>query len=131
MFEHRHEEILPLHQFVRRMCKCVGIALVLVAFALGLGVCGYHFLAGLPWVDAVLNASMILTGMGPVDVLHSDAAKIFASAYAIFSGLVFISLMALVLTPVAHRVLHKFHLAEEDLGEDDRPDRVQAKRSKN
>ena len=121
MFEHRHQDILPLRLFVRRMFKCVVIALVLVAFALGLGVCGYHYLAGLSWVDAVLNASMILTGMGPVDVLHSDTAKIFASGYAIFSGLVFISLMALVLTPVAHRVLHKFHLAEEDMGGDDRP----------
>jgi hypothetical protein len=69
--------------------------------------------------------------MGPVDVLLSNAAKIFASGYAIFSGLVFISLMALLLTPVAHRVLHKFHLAEEDLGEDDPRDRVRAKRSKN
>jgi hypothetical protein len=115
MFEHRHEEILPLRLFVRRMFKCAIIALGLVAFALGLGICGYHFLAGLPWVDALLNASMILTGMGPVDVLRSDAAKIFASGYAIFSGLVFISLMALLLTPVAHRVLHRFHLAEEDI----------------
>lgn len=120
MFEHSHEDILPLRLFVRRMFKCGFIAFALVAFALGLGIGGYHFLAGLPWVDALLNASMILTGMGPVDVLRSDAAKMFASGYAIFSGLVFISLMALLLTPVAHRVLHKFHLAEEDMDGDDR-----------
>ena len=124
MFERRHEKILPLRLFVRRMFKCGFISFVLVAFALGMGVSGYHYLARLSWVDALLNASMILTGMGPVDVLPSNAAKIFASAYAVFSGLVFISLMALLLAPVAHRVLHKFHLAEEDLGEDDRPDRA-------
>ena len=102
------------------MLVCLVIAIVLMATSLGIGACGYHFLAGLPWVDSVLNASMILTGMGPVDVLHSDAAKIFASAYALFSGVVFISLMALLLMPVAHRVLHKFHLAEEDLDGEDR-----------
>lgn len=116
MFEGHHEQILPLRLFLRRMAVCILIATALITIALGIGVCGYHFLARLPWVDALLNASMILTGMGPVDVLHSNAAKIFASAYAIFSGLVFISLMALLLSPVAHRVLHKFHLAEEDMG---------------
>ena len=120
MLERRHEEILPLHLFVRRMFKCGLIALVLVACALGLGVCGYHFFADLPWLDALLNASMILTGMGPVDVLHSNSAKIFASGYALFSGLVFISLMALLIGPVAHRVLHKFHIAEEDIDQKDR-----------
>jgi hypothetical protein len=120
MFERRHDEVLPLRLFVLRLLKCGSIAMILVFVALSLGVCGYHFLAGLPWVDALLNASMILTGMGPVDVLHSDAAKVFASAYALFSGLVFISMMALLLTPVAHRALHKFHLAEEDI-EDDHP----------
>lgn len=117
MFESRHEAILPLRLFFRRMLKCVTIAVALVLVALGGGTCGYHYLGKLPWVDALMNASMILTGMGPVDTLPSNAAKLFASAYAIFSGLVFISLVALLLTPVAHRVLHKFHLAEEDLEE--------------
>lgn len=89
-----------------------------MAGALGIGVVGYHFIAGLPWIDALLNASMILTGMGPVNVLPSNAAKVFASLYALFSGVVFISLMGLLLSPIAHRVLHKFHVSDEDLNEE-------------
>ena len=118
MFERRHEEILPLGQFVRRMAACLAIALTLIAVALGIGVLGYHVFAGLPWIDALLNASMILTGMGPVDPLRSDGAKLFASAYALFSGLIFISLVGLLLLPIVHRVLHKFHLSDEDLNDE-------------
>ena len=84
----------------------------LIAGSLGLGVVGYHFLAGLGWVDSVLNASMILTGMGPVDPMRTTASKLFASAYALFSGLVFISASGILLSPVFHRVLHHFHLEE-------------------
>lgn len=115
MFESRYEPVLPRRVFYRRLLFCLALALAIIAFALGLGVLGYHFLAGLGWVDALLNAAMILTGMGPVDVLRSDGAKVFASLYALFSGVVFISLMGLLLSPIAHRVLHKFHLSDEDL----------------
>ena len=80
-----------------------------------MGVVGYRILGGLPWVDALLNASMILGGMGPVDALHTDAAKIFASLYALFSGIVFIGVMGIVLAPFVHRSLHKFHLDEKDV----------------
>ncbi len=118
MFESRHEPILPTRIFIRRLLGCVGVAFIIIFVALGIGTCGYHFIAHLPWIDALLNASMILTGMGPVDVLRSDAAKIFASCYALFSGVVFISLMGLLLSPIAHRVLHKFHVADEDLNDD-------------
>ncbi|HEY0456257.1 MAG TPA: hypothetical protein VGE41_07755, partial [Verrucomicrobiae bacterium] len=69
-----------------------------------------HFIAGLDWVDAVLNAAMILTGMGPVNPLQTNAAKFFASFYALFSGIVFITSAGILLAPAAHRVLHKFHL---------------------
>jgi hypothetical protein len=100
------------------MLACLALALAIVTTALSIGVAGYHFIAGLPWIDALMNASMILTGMGPVDVLQSKAAKIFASLYALFSGVVFISLMGLLLSPIAHRVLHKFHLSDEDLGDE-------------
>ena len=92
-----------------------GIAMALIAAALGLGVCGYHWLADLPWIDSLLNASMILAGMGPVDVLPTTTAKLFASAYAIFSGLMFISVMGVVLSPVFHRVIHKFHLDRDKI----------------
>lgn len=115
MFESRHEPILPRRIFIRRLFICLALALVIIAAALSIGVAGYHFIADLPWIDALLNASMILTGMGPVDVLPSKAAKVFASFYALFSGVVFISLMGLLLSPIAHRVLHKFHLSDEDL----------------
>lgn len=87
----------------------------LIAVSLGLGVLGYHFIAGFNLVDAILNAAMILTGMGPVGTLTTDAAKLFASAYALFSGLVFITATGILLTPIFHRVLHKFHLEEKDL----------------
>ena len=76
-----------------------------IALALSIGVLGYHHLAGFTWVDSILNASMILGGMGPVGELQNDGAKLFASAYAIFSGLVFISVMGIVLAPAAHRLL--------------------------
>jgi hypothetical protein len=88
----------------------------LVGCALSIGVVGYHWIAGLPWIDALLNASMILGGMGPVDALHSDGAKLFASAYALFSGVVFISAIGVFVAPAVHRFLHKFHLEERGQG---------------
>lgn len=115
MFEHRKEPLLPLPVFLRRMAACFGIAGGMVTFGVGIGVLGYRFLAHFTWVDAFLNACMILAGMGPVGELPDDAAKIFASFYALFSGLVFISVMAVLVSPVVHRMLHHFHLAEEDL----------------
>jgi hypothetical protein len=86
------------------------LALALVAIALAIGVLGYHLFGHLGWIDSILNASMILGGMGPVDPLHSDAAKIFASCYALFSGLAFIGIASLLVAPFAHRLLHRFHI---------------------
>lgn len=86
----------------------------LMAVALSLGIVGYHFIAGFNWVDSLLEASMILGGMGPVRELHPDSAKVFASIYALFSGVIFIALMGIILAPVVHRVLHKFHVDEDD-----------------
>lgn len=88
------------------------VALVVIGLALGVGVAGYHWLAGLGWIDSLLNASMILGGMGPVDPLKSDTAKIFASLYALFSGLAFIGIAGLMLAPFAHRLLHRVHLEQ-------------------
>ena len=82
---------------------------------------GYHFLAQQSWVDSLLNASMILGGMGPVGELHSDTAKIFASVYALFSGIMFIGVMAIILAPFVHRALHLFHLDEKDIDDDSDP----------
>ena len=92
--------------------------------SLALGVLGYHLLAGLSWIDALVNASMILTGMGPVDPMHTAAAKIFASIYAIFSGVAFLTSVGVLLAPAAHRILHRFHLD----GDDDDAPRAQGRR---
>ena len=100
--------------FVKRVIASLAIALALIAFALGIGISGYHLLGGFGWIDSLLEASMILGGMGPVNTLTGDAVKIFASLYALFSGLMFIAVMGVVLSPVAHRILHKFHVDEED-----------------
>jgi hypothetical protein len=78
--------------------------------ALFIGIAGYHWIDKLSWVDSLLEASMILGGMGPINPLHNDAAKIFASAYALFSGLILIGVMGIILTPITHRLLHKFHV---------------------
>jgi hypothetical protein len=108
-FESKEQEIIPRHRFYRRLTGSLGIGLSMLAVALSMGVLGYRFFAHLSWVDALLNASMILAGMGPVNELDNNAAKVFASLYAIFSGIVFISVMAIILSPAVHRLLHKFH----------------------
>ena len=115
MFESKHHRLASKSQFYRRALACFAMALGLIAIALAIGVIGYHVLAEQSWVDSLLNASMILGGMGPVGELHSDAAKIFASIYALFSGIMFIGIMAIVLAPFVHRALHLFHLDEKDL----------------
>ena len=115
MFEKKHEKVIPVSVFVKRLAVSIAIAGVLILIALFIGVAGYHWIAGLGWVDALLDASMILGGMGPVNPLPTTAAKLVASGYALFSGLVFIAVMGIVLSPVAHRMLHKFHIDEKDL----------------
>jgi hypothetical protein len=114
-FEQRNEKLAPLPVFIRRMLESLAMAVLLIGFCLFLGIAGYHWLAELDWIDSLLEASMILGGMGPVKELHTSGAKIFASFYALFSGVVFIGIMGLVLAPVAHRMLHSFHLDEKDL----------------
>jgi hypothetical protein len=115
MFERKHEKLAPVSVFVRRMAASAVMAGALIAVALFIGVAGYHWIAGFDWVDSLLEASMILGGMGPVNPLATAGAKIFASGYALFSGLAFIAVMGIVLAPAVHRMLHKFHIDEEDL----------------
>ena len=114
MFESRRQKLLSRAKFLRRVVKSLVVAGVILALALAVGTLGYHYLGDLPWIDAVLNASMILTGMGPVDPMRTNSAKFFAAAYALFSGLVFITTMAIALAPMFHRILHKFHVDEKD-----------------
>ncbi|MEY2601986.1 MAG: hypothetical protein QOJ36_1305 [Verrucomicrobiota bacterium] len=110
MYEGRSHPLLSRAKFARRVARHLLLALFLIGVALGLGVVGYHSIGELSWIDSLLNASMILGGMGPVDPLHSDAAKLFASFYALFSGLAFIGIASLMIAPFAHRLLHRFHV---------------------
>jgi hypothetical protein len=114
MFEQKHQKIASVSVFIKRMATYIGVVILLISGALFIGIAGYHWLAGLHWVDSLLNASMILGGMGPVDLLTNTTAKVFASAYALFSGLVFIAVMGIVLVPIIHRVLHTFHMEDKD-----------------
>ena len=115
MFDQKHLKLAPRSVFVRRIIKSLGLASGLIAVALFIGIAGYHWIAGFEWVDSLLEASMILGGMGPVNPLRSQGAKIFASFYALFSGLIFIAVMGIVVAPILHRTLHKIHIDEQDL----------------
>lgn len=115
LFESRHEQLAPVNVYVQRIIASLAIGLGLILVALLIGIFGYHLLAGFGWIDSLLEASMILGGMGPVNQLPNDAAKVFASIYALFSGLILIALMGIILSPVAHRVMHKFHVDEKDV----------------
>jgi hypothetical protein len=114
-FERRHEKLAPLSVFVWRLVKSIGVGSAMIGAALLIGVAGYHWFAKFDWIDSILEASMILGGMGPVngDKLFTNTAKLFASAYALFSGLIFIGVMGVVLSPIMHRLMHKFHLDKE------------------
>ena len=91
------------------MVRHGGYACALVAASIAIGMLGYHFFDHLPWVDAFVDTSMLLGGMGPVNPLRDDGAKIFAGIFALYAGLVFVALAAIMLAPVLHRVLHAFH----------------------
>ena len=121
MYETKDEPLLPRPQFLARMVGSFGLTIPIVAFSLLIGGTGYHYLGRLPWIDAFLNASMILTGMGPVDPMRTTPGKLFAMSYALFSGIAFLSMMAILLAPVTHRFLHKFHLAGDDDDPADEP----------
>ncbi|HVT02215.1 MAG TPA: hypothetical protein VHL58_02440 [Thermoanaerobaculia bacterium] len=116
MYESRKEHLLTRLQFARRVVLHLAVAVSAISIALLAGVVGYHYFARLPWIDSLLNASEILGGMGPVDVLKTDGAKLFASFYALFSGLVFIGVLGVLTAPFVHRVMHKLHIDEEDEG---------------
>jgi hypothetical protein len=113
MFEHRKQPLLPRRSFYARLARSAGIALGIVGLSLGLGMAGYHFLERLSWLDAFVNASMILSGMGPVASLQTPGGKLFAGCYALFSGLAFLSALGVIFTPLFHRFIHKFHLESE------------------
>lgn len=113
MYEHRRVQPLSKRAFGRRLLAHLLVAIGIVAVSLGIGVAGYHYIVGLEWLDALMNASMILGGMGPVDPVVSSPGKVFASLYALFSGLAFIGIAGLLFAPFFHRILHRFHWEQD------------------
>lgn len=113
MFEHRSKPVITFDLFIKRMFRYAFFSFLLLSVSLGIGVIGYHYTNDLNWLDSLLNASMILTGMGPVDPMKNDTAKWFASLYSIFSGVVFLSTIAVFLSPLLHRLLHRLHVGDD------------------
>ena len=114
MFEHRSEPLLSRKAYLARLLRSAGVAAALIGGSLLIGVVGYHWLGRLAWIDSVLNASMILGGMGPVDRIESISGKLFASAYAIYSGVMLLASVGLLLSPGLHRLLHRFHVDTDE-----------------
>lgn len=108
-YEHYSDPVLPRAKWLRRICNSAWLAFIIVSIALVGGVCGYHLIAGLGWVDSILEASMILGGMGAIAPMTTDAAKLFASFYALLSGLIIVSTTGIILAPFLHRLMHHFH----------------------
>jgi hypothetical protein len=128
MFERRHQPLMPRRRFIGRLARSFAMVALIAAVSLLIGTVGYHLSADLPWIDAFLNASMILTGMGPVDRMETHSAKLFAAIYALYGGIAFLSMSAVILAPIAHRLIHRFHL-EDETESDDEPPHAPRKRS--
>jgi hypothetical protein len=114
MLEHHKEKLISKKEFISRQIKYIGFSMIILVCSLGVGTAGYHIFGQLPWVDSFLNASMILTGMGPVDHLDTNSAKLFAAFYALFSGVAFLTFVGVLFAPIYHRFLHGFHLNIDD-----------------
>ena len=113
MYEHRKQPLASRSTFYQRILKNIIIALIIMAVCLVIGIAGYHYLGEVPWIDSIHNASMILGGMGPVVEIKSDTGKIFSSAYALFSGVIFITNVGVILAPALHRIFHRLHLEDK------------------
>lgn len=115
MFEHHREPLASRATFTQRVIRFGSLSIGMILFSLGIGIVGYHYIVGLDWIDSLLNASMLLGGMGPIVTdLKTTAAKLFASFYALFSGMVFLVAIGVLSTPILHRFLHRFHLELDD-----------------
>ena len=113
-FEHHTQPLATQAEFARRMLRFGLVTAGIILFSLGIGILGYHYFESLSWIDSLLNASMILGGMGPVNNLQTNAGKIFASFYALYSGIILLASVGILITPVFHRFLHRFHLELDD-----------------
>lgn len=119
MFEHRHEPLLSRSEFYRRVVLYGAFAGGIIGVSLLIGVLGYHFIEGMAWIDSLLNASMLLGGMGPVGEMHTNGGKLFASFYALYSGMVLLVAVGVLISPIFHRMLHRFHLETPEEEDDD------------
>jgi len=113
MYEHHKQPLASRKVFAQRLTRNGVMGLLLLGFSLAVGMLGYHFLEHLSWIDSLLNASMILGGMGPVNPMKTDVGKIFASFYAIYSGVILLASVCILIAPIFHRFMHRFHLADE------------------
>ena len=113
MFEPKHDPLAPQHVFLKRLLRNLIVGLMIIALSLSLGMIGYRHYENMPWIDAYVNAAMILSGMGPVSTLNTDAGKLFAGSYALFSGIIFLIIIAIIFAPLFHRFFHAFHLSEQ------------------
>jgi hypothetical protein len=116
IYERRHHPLAPLPVFRRRLLRSTMLAGGILCGSLAIGIVGYHWLGGLAWLDALVNASMILGGMGPVDPITRPAGKWFASAYALYSGVALLGSVGIIAAPAVHRLLHAFHIEESREG---------------
>jgi len=113
MYEHRKQPLASKATFYQRILKNIIIALIIMAVSLVIGIAGYHYWGEASWIDSIHNASMILGGMGPVVEIKSDTGKIFSSAYALFSGVIFITNVGVILAPALHRIFHRLHVGDD------------------
>jgi hypothetical protein len=113
MFEHKSEKMLPRRKFLLRVIKYALFSTSLVIVSLLIGLLGYSQTEGMSWIDSFLNAAMLMGGMGPVQVLHTEAGKLFAGVYALYCGMILLIAVGIALTPVVHRFYHHFHLESE------------------
>lgn len=113
MFEKAHQPLLPRKKFLFRLIRNIIFGVIVIILAQFVGMLGYHFFEHMSWIDAFVNAAMILSGMGPFGPLSTNAGKVFAGFYALFSGLAFILITGIIFAPVVHRFFHRLHLAQE------------------
>jgi hypothetical protein len=112
MYEAKHRPLIPTHAFARRMLCHLFLGVGIILFSLFVGMWGYHYFEGLDWVSSYESAAMILSGMGPVSPLYTDEGKIFAGTFALFSGVIFLIVIAIFIAPLFHRFFHKFMIKD-------------------
>jgi hypothetical protein len=110
MFEQHHKPLIPRASFYRRLAKFAAFSFGLIVLSLGLGILGYRHFEGMSWIDAFVNAAMIMGGMGPLGELHTAHGKLFAGFYALYCGLIFIAAVSIIMAPIVHRFLHRLHM---------------------